>query len=95
MIVDSVTIKLSGKLGTFRLSRLRELGYKRTLKGGFGREWYFDGVWHRYLFRSHGTKGVEIVITKAPTSEHDLIPEITFSQIESWVGKSVKQIEGQ
>lgn len=93
MIVDSVIIRLSGKPGTFHLNKLKDLGYRRTLKGGFGREWYFDGKQHRYLFRSHGAKEVEIVITKASASGIDLIPEITFSQIKDWIGKSVNHIE--
>jgi len=85
MIVEEVKIILKGRCS---LSRLRILGYRKY------RDVYsFTGVMHKYTFKRIDSNTVEILI-RAKDKYHELYHEVTFAQIQDWVGRSVRAIQG-
>ncbi len=86
MNIDSVRIILKGRCD---LHRLTELGYGRLETERHA--YVFVGHMHRYVFRDLGLD-IEIEITARNPRTKPLIPAITFSQLNDWVGKSIQKI---
>lgn len=84
--VKSVTIYLSGRVN---LKNLESLGYKPLRHA-----WIFTGKMHTYEFKEEypGMTKVTILGRKDGKETTKLIPEITFSQVKDWIGKSVEVI---